>query len=202
MGSLQQHDIALPLKKFCLQVRGMFLGFKIWNGKPMITQGYSFTFKKLFLPPSLGQSALWICTLCWLAWNCSCTSWLETLSNTVQIGIIVFKASQHIWVISSAELEKKMIVCNRQYFSVAFTVHVLYDRSVWTPYKQHGTLSASCVRIASSPLVGTSSTLRKENRTVRKVGIFLPLFVLFFCWQLGVTVFLCCVLKVYVNCGY
>ena len=72
-------------------------------------------------------------------------------------------------------------ICTRQTFccSVLLTICILHDRSVWMPYKQRGILIASCAHIASNPLVETSSTLRKGNRTVRKVGA-VPYFVRFF----------------------
>ena len=179
----------------------MFLGFKIWNGKPPITQWYSFTFKKKKIASKSGAKCF---VNLHLVLTCMKLLLYLLIKNIVQIGIIVFKASQHIYFLCSAGKENDclqqavlwlfatgsiMIVCNRQYFSVVFTIRVLYNRSVWTPYKQHGTLSASCVHIASSPLVETSSTLRKENRTVRKVGIFLSLFIIFFADSLGLKCF-------------
>ena len=171
----------------------MFLGFKIWNGKPPITQWYSFTFKKK-------KNCLQVRgkVLCEFALSADlhetvvvpldkkyCPNWHHCLQS-ISAYLFPLLSWKRKWLFATGSI---MIVCNRQYFSVVFTIRVLYDRSVWTPYKQHGTLSASCVRIASSPLVETSSTLRKENRTVRKVGIFLPLFIIFFADSLGLQCF-------------
>jgi len=175
----------------------MFLGFKIWNGKPPITQWYSFTFKKNKIASKSGAKCF---VNLHLVLTCMKLLLYLLIKNIVQIGIIVFKASQHIYFLCSAGKEND---CLQQavFFCCVHNSCSLRQECVnalqatWHP---ECFLCTHC----KQPIGGNQFHIEEGKPYCEKGGHFSASFYYIFCWQPGVTVFLFCILKVYVNCGY